>query len=105
MKTKKPLLPASPPIYREENRKIIRIRSVTNLRKAVREGHTDFFILLNFGLRSSKNITQMHKRYSVLSEIDGRMGSYTAKQLVNARKTNIGEAMRHGAFFCRLSGQ
>ena len=103
MKAKQALLPASPPIYSEENRKIIRIRSVAGLRKAVREGHTDFFILLNFGLRSSKNITHQHRRYNVMNEIDGSMVSYTAKQLVNAKKTNIGEAMRKGAFFCRLT--
>lgn len=103
MKPKKALLPVSSPIYREENRKIIRIRSVAGLRKAVRDGNTDFFILLNFGLRSSKNITHQHRRYNVLNEIDGSTGSYTAKQLINAKKTNIGEAMRRGAFFCRLT--
>lgn len=82
--------------------KYCRIRTVAGLRKLVREGNQDFFILLSFGITSSKNITEYDGKFHVLHEIDGTLGEYTAKELYDSSQTNIGKAMKNGTFFCRL---
>ena len=80
-----------------------RINSVEELKKeaASQNGsYVDFFILLNAGARSSKQVAYNPetKRFNVINEIDfSYQDNLSEKQLEN--KTHIVLAIRSGAFF------
>lgn len=63
----------------------------------------DFFIQLNGGARSSKHIRYDHWRetFHVTNEIDGSKQVLTADELMDSKITNIGAAIRAGAFYHR----
>jgi hypothetical protein len=73
-----------------------KIKSVEQLKKESKGG-ADFFIALNYGLRSSKNILFNGKEFEIFNEIDGTSQLLTEKQLFT--KSNIGKAIEKGAFF------
>lgn len=60
-----------------------------------------FFIQLNGGARSLKRIRYDHWRetFHVTNEIDGSRQVLTADELMDPQQTNIGTAMRAGAFY------
>jgi hypothetical protein len=66
-------------------------------------GQGEFFILLNGGLRSSKDITYdgLDKKgrhiFEIFHSIDGSIQRLRGDKLLN--ETNIGEAIRKNAFF------
>ena len=73
------------------------IKTVNQLRKAIAEGRRYFRICLRFGLYSRKTITLTEGgRFHIVNQFDGSEQRLSVDELFT--KTNIGEAMRHGAF-------
>lgn len=81
---------------------IIKVKDVAHLRELVASGKHRFFIQLNLGLRSSKFITGNGDNFCVFNEIDGSDDILTEEEIMDTRYTNIGEAIKYGAFFCKL---
>ena len=77
-----------------------RITSMKQL-KAESEQGAEFFILLNHGLRSSKDIVwdAKAKKFHVFNHIDQTEQHLTERQLMDERLTNIGLGMKRGALF------
>lgn len=77
------------------------VKSTDQLKTILADGETkDFFILLNFGLRSSKAISyDGSSTFYVLNEIDGTEQELTGQELMSSEFTNIGEAINKGAFY------
>ena len=77
------------------------VKSTDQLKSILADGETkDFFILLNFGLRSSKAISyDGSSTFYVLNEIDDTEQELTEQELMNSDITNIGEAINKGAFY------
>ena len=69
--------------------------------KAEAEQGAEFFILLNHGLRSSKDIVWDGdaKRFHIFNHIDQTEQHLTERQLMARGYTNIGYAMKNGALF------
>ena len=63
------------------------------------EDGAEFFIKLNFGLRSTKRIEwdEPSKSFCILNEIDGTHQDLAEEEL--ATETNIVKAIEKGAFF------
>ena len=77
------------------------VKSTDQLKTILADGETkDFFILLNYGLRSSKAISyDGSSTFYVLNEIDDTEQELTEQELMNSDITNIGEAINKGAFY------
>lgn len=77
------------------------VKSVNQLKTILADGETkDFFILLNFGLRSSKAISfDGDNTFYVENSIDGTEQELTEQELMNSDITNIGKAINNGAFY------
>lgn len=77
------------------------VKSVNQLKTILADGETkDFFIMLNFGLRSSKAISfDGDNTFYVLNEIDGTEQELTEQELMDSDITNIGKAINNGAFY------
>ena len=72
------------------------------LKKEARgEQDAEFFILLNFNLRSSKRIVwyEEEKRFFIINFIDDSEQELTEAQLMDKGYTNIGYAMTKRALF------
>jgi len=76
-----------------------RVQDLPELKKLLRRGKRDFVIYLGGGLVSRKHISRdADGSYSVFHGIDGRAEHMmTLHGLL--RNTNIGRALRHGAFY------
>ena len=63
--------------------------------------NTDFFIMLNGNLRSSKRIVweEDEEIFFVVNHIDDSEQELSEEQLMDRRYTNIGYAMTKGALF------
>ena len=83
----------------------IRIKSPGELLDAIKRKPIRFLILLNFGCTSSKQIRYDHRRrvFKVRNLIDGTRQELTTSQLMSPRHSNIGPAMRAGAFFAEVA--
>ena len=81
-------------VYSAENLVVILLRQ---------GGRGRFFIQLHGGARSVKRIRydQKQRVFHVTNEIDGSKQVLTAHQLTDQRHTNMGTAMRVGAFFAQ----
>lgn len=81
--------------------KRIRITSLDELFSEVGKGNTDYFIMLNYGLCSSKYITEgeMEGTLCVLNLIDDTKQVLDRAALNDGGVTNIGRAIRNGAFY------
>lgn len=79
----------------------IQVESIDDLKQRICGGTHDFFILLNFGLRSSKFIDYSEKtgKFYVINEIDGTQHELTERQLMDRSCTNIGYAIANGALY------
>lgn len=80
-----------------------KIRTVAELREACNDfSYTDFFIALG-GIRSSKEIMLSSSRknsiFLINNCIDDSEQDLNEKQIMDARYTNIGEAMKKGNFY------
>lgn len=81
--------------------RFIRIKTPTALLAAIERKPIRFFILLDYGAWSVKRIRYRPRQrvFSIHNEIDGSRQELTASQLMSPRNSNIGPAMRAGAFF------
>ena len=78
-----------------------RINSTAELRDSINKGEHDFFIALNFGFRSSKNIHLADDgTFEVINEIDDTVQNLSEAQLHDEGLTSIGKAIDCGAFYC-----
>ena len=59
----------------------------------------DCFIALNGGVRSSKAVSWQDNVFVVVNEIDDTDQELTEEQMEDKALTNIGEAIKKGAFF------
>ncbi len=77
-----------------------RVKSLAHLKK-LSTGGVEFFITLNFGLRSYKRVAwdEKRKRFKIVNHIDGSRESLTEKQLMDRAYTNIGYAIKLGSLF------
>ena len=77
------------------------VKSVNQLKTILADGETkDFFILLNYGLRSSKVMSyDGDNTFYVLNEIDDTEQELTEQELMDNDLTNIGKAINNGAFY------
>jgi len=73
-----------------------KIKSIEQLKKESKDG-ADFHIVLNHGLRSSKNVQFDEGKFYVYNEIDGTSQVLKEEELFT--KSNIGKAISKGAFF------
>ena len=85
--------------------KFIRIKNLAALLAAIERKPCRFFILLNYGAWSVKRIRYRPRQrvFSIHNEIDGTRQELTASQLMNPRNSNIGPAMRAGAFYAEMA--
>ena len=85
--------------------RFIRIKSPGELLDAIRLKPLRFLILLNYGGTSAKQIRYDHRRrvFKVRNLIDGSRQELTCAQLMNPRNSNIGPAMRAGAFYAEVA--
>ena len=85
--------------------RFIRIKTPGELLKAIQRKPVRFFILLNYGAWSVKRIRYRprQKVFSIHNEIDGTRQELTCSQLMNPRHSNIGPAMRGGAFYAEVA--
>ena len=76
------------------------VNSIDQLKKLAVDG-ADFYIALNGGLRSSKNITYIPEKntFEILNEIDFSFDILTEEQLFNRTFTNVGYALENNALF------
>ena len=76
----------------------VRIPDINALNDALQDGNHEFAIVLSGGMGSRKTIYPTARGYQLTNHIDDSEMSLTAKQLLDPKRTNIGEAMRKGAF-------
>lgn len=76
-----------------------KIKSIEELKSMCLQGQTDFFIRLNGGLISKKEIIFAANRFCVLNLIDGTRQTLTETQINDDALTNIGKAIQLGAFY------
>ena len=83
----------------------IRIKSPGKLLDAIKKKPLRFLILLNYGGTSAKQIRYDHRRrvFKVRNLIDGTRQELTCTQLMDPRNSNIGPAMRAGAFYAEVA--
>jgi hypothetical protein len=77
-----------------------KLTSIEELKKESVNG-ADFFILLNHGLISRKNIwfDKDAKHFEIINYIDGSEQTLTEQEIMDKSYTNIGEAIKKRAFF------
>ena len=85
--------------------RFIRIKSPAELLDAIALKPVRFFILLNYGAESSKRIGYDRRRrvFTVRNLIDGSLQELTSAQLMGSKRSNIGPAMRGGAFYAEVA--
>lgn len=85
--------------------RFIRIKSPGELLEAIKKKPLRFFILLNYGAESAKQIAYDHRRrvFKVHNLIDSSRQELTCSQLMSPRHSNIGPAMRGGAFYAEVA--
>ena len=76
-----------------------KVNSLSELKQLIANGTHDFFIQLNFGLRSSKSIDFHDGKFYVQNCIDDTEQELTEEQMMDRAFTNIGYAIMQGAFF------
>lgn len=77
-----------------------KVESVAHLREMVQAGHHDYFIALNFGMRSSKTVdVDEDGKFYIVNEIDDTEDVLTEEDLMDERMTNVGKAIILGAFY------
>lgn len=78
----------------------VQIYSIEKLNEVLADGERhDFFVALNGGLRSSKNIALADGNYCINNEIDDSHQDLSAGELMDSTKTIIGQAIAGGAFY------
>ena len=85
--------------------RFVRIKTPGELLDAIKKKPLRFFILLNYGAESAKQIAYDHRRrvFKIRNLIDGSRQELTCAQLMSHRHGNIGPAMRAGAFYAEVA--
>ena len=80
---------------------LTRIRSVTQLKRMANRKQIRCFIQLYYGARSSKLIRYNPDDglFRIVNEIDDSHQRLTKEDLMDARRTNIGQALNAGALY------
>ena len=78
-----------------------RVNSLNELKQMCDGVTKDFFIQLNFGIRSSKNISYNKDTdtFYILNEIDDTKQELNSEQMMNKDYTHIGKAITFGSFY------
>lgn len=78
-----------------------RINSLDELKQMCNGVTKDFFIQLNFGIRSSKNISYNKDTdtFYILNEIDDTKQELNSQTIMDEDYTNIGKAITFGSFY------
>ena len=78
-----------------------RVNSLDKLKQMCNGVTKEFFIQLNFGIRSSKNISYNKDTdtFYILNEIDGTEQELNSQTIMDEEYTNIGKAITLGAFY------
>ena len=78
-----------------------RVNSLDELKQMCDGVTKDFFIQLNFGFRSSKNISYNKgtDTFYILNEIDDTEQELNSQTIMDEDYTNIGKAITFGAFY------
>jgi len=87
--------------------KVLKVESLCHLKKILSGGAGEFFIALNYGCKSSKTVSYDRKSrmFFVTNLIDSTEQSLSSRQLMSAGWTNIGQAIKKGAFYYEISGR
>ena len=85
--------------------RFIRIKSPGELLDAIKRKPVRFFIALSYAGESSKQIGYDRRRrvFKVRNLIDGSRQELTCSQLMSPKHSNIGPAMRGGAFYAEVT--
>ncbi len=83
----------------------LRIKSPGELLEAIKKKPLRFLIMLNYGGTSAKQIGYDSRRrlFKVRHLIDGSRQQLTCAQLMSPKHSNIGPAMRGGAFYAEIA--
>ena len=78
-----------------------RVNSLDELKQMCNGVTKDFFIQLNFGIRSSKNISYNKDTdtFYILNEIDDTEQELNSQTIMNEEYTNIGKSITLGSFY------
>ena len=78
-----------------------RVNSLDELKQMCNGVTKDFFIQLNFGIRSSKTISYNKDTdtFYILNEIDGTEQELNSQTIMDEEYTNIGKAITLGSFY------
>ena len=78
-----------------------RVNSLDELKQMCDGMSKDFFIQLNFGFRSSKNISynKSTDTFYIFNEIDDTEQELNSKTIMDEDYTNIGKAITFGALY------
>ena len=78
-----------------------RVNSLDKLKQMCNGVTKDFFIQLNFGIRSSKSISYNKDTdtFYILNEIDDTEQELNSQTIMDEEYTNIGKAITLGAFY------
>ena len=78
-----------------------RVNSLDELKQMCDGVTKDFFIQLNFGIRSSKNISYNKDTdtFYILNEIDDTKQELNSQTIMDEDYTNIGKAITLGSFY------
>ena len=87
--------------------KLIRIESLNHLKKVLSKGSAEFFIALKYGCKSSKTISYDKDEdvFKIDNWIDGTTQKLSSKELMSKQFTNVGRAIKKGAFYFECSGR
>lgn len=85
--------------------RFIRIKGPGELLDAIKKKPLRFLIMLGYGGTSSKQIRYDHRGrvFKVRNLIDGTRQELTCAQLMSPKHSNIGVAMRGGAFYAEVA--
>ena len=77
------------------------VKSIEQLIEMSDNGIHDYFIQLNYGIRSSKTIDYNYEteKFDIVNESDYSEQSLSREQLMDENCTNIGKAIKCGAFY------
>lgn len=78
-----------------------KVTSLQELKRLVGKGRHDYFIQLNFGLRSSKQIDYDGEKFYVFNFVDSTEQVLSDSEIMDDDYTNIGVAINRGAFWAR----
>ena len=82
-------------------RKITRVKSLDELKQICDGRMRDFFIQLNFGIRSTKAISYDRNtdKFYIVNIIDDSEQELSSKEIMDENNSHIGKAIELGAFY------